>query len=111
MLKYYICILDKHKGFAFVEYDLEEDAQDALDNMDGSELFGKVLRCNIAKTIPKTEKGAVLIYLPYYHYRISHRAYMCISSYIKYKFAQKLYVFIRTSALIHVFVHRYFFSA
>eukprot|EP01036_Dinobryon_divergens_P029971 gene29973-39148_t len=51
---------NKHKGFAFVEYDLEEDAQDALDNMDGSELFGKVLRCNIAKTLPKTEKGKAI---------------------------------------------------
>lgn len=28
--------------------------------MDGSELFGKVLRCTIAKTMPKTEKGKAI---------------------------------------------------
>ena len=48
---------DKSKGFAFVEFDLEEDAADALDNMDGSELFGRVLHCNIARQPPKIEHG------------------------------------------------------
>eukprot|EP01038_Epipyxis_sp_PR26KG_P014320 gene14320-19209_t len=48
---------NKNRGFAFVEFDLEEDAADALDNMDGAELFGKVLRCNIARAIPKVAIG------------------------------------------------------
>ena len=48
---------DKNKGFGFVEFELEEDATDALENMDGSELYGKVLRCTIAKELPKVERG------------------------------------------------------
>ncbi len=48
---------DKNRGFAFVEYEIEEDAFDALENMDGAELFGKVLHCNIAKTMPKLTAG------------------------------------------------------
>ncbi|ETV75374.1 hypothetical protein H257_10226 [Aphanomyces astaci] len=40
----------QNKGFGFVEYDLEEDAKEALDNMDDSELYGKVLKVNIAKS-------------------------------------------------------------
>jgi hypothetical protein len=40
-----------------VEYELEDDAFDALDNMDGSELLGKVLHCSIAKTMPKLTPG------------------------------------------------------
>lgn len=51
---------DKSKGFAFVEYVEEDDAFDALDNMDGSELFGKVLRCNVAKALPKAERGKAI---------------------------------------------------
>lgn len=49
--------LDKHRGYAFVEFDLEEDAQQAIDNMDGAELLGKVIRCNLAKAMPKLESG------------------------------------------------------
>lgn len=39
----------KHKGFAFIEYQLPEDAADAIDNMDNSEILGKTIRVNIAK--------------------------------------------------------------
>ncbi|RHY19210.1 hypothetical protein DYB25_002393 [Aphanomyces astaci] len=42
--------IEQNKGFGFVEYDLEEDAKEALDNMDDSELYGKVLKVNIAKS-------------------------------------------------------------
>jgi hypothetical protein len=28
--------------------------------MDGSELFGKVLKCNVAKALPKGEKGKAI---------------------------------------------------
>jgi peptidyl-prolyl isomerase E (cyclophilin E) len=48
---------NKNRGFAFVEFESEEDASDALDNMDGAEVYGKVLRCNVAKQLPKVEKG------------------------------------------------------
>lgn len=40
---------NKHKGYAFVEYQWPEDAADAIDNMDNSEILGKTIRANIAK--------------------------------------------------------------
>ena len=39
----------KHKGFAFLQYDQKDDAAEAIDNMHNSELFGRVLRVNLAK--------------------------------------------------------------
>nr|WJH19511.1 Peptidyl-prolyl cis-trans isomerase E [Euglena gracilis] len=39
----------KHKGFAFVEFELQEDAAAAIENMNGAELFGRVLRVNLAR--------------------------------------------------------------
>lgn len=39
----------RSKGFGFVEFDEQADAQAAIDNMDESELFGKTLRVTIAK--------------------------------------------------------------
>jgi len=45
----------KHRGFAFLEYELEEDALDAVDNMNESELFGRTIRVNISKP----QRGAV----------------------------------------------------
>ena len=50
-------ILDKSKGFGFVEYELDDDAESAIDNMHCSELFGKVIRCNIARPTSKTGSG------------------------------------------------------
>uniref|UniRef100_A0A8C5I2L8 Peptidyl-prolyl cis-trans isomerase E n=1 Tax=Gouania willdenowi TaxID=441366 RepID=A0A8C5I2L8_GOUWI len=40
---------EKHRGFAFVEFELAEDAAAAIDNMNESELFGRTIRVNIAK--------------------------------------------------------------
>lgn len=48
---------DGHRGFGFVQYFLEEDAAAAMDNMDGAEIEGRVLRVNIAKPI-KHKLGA-----------------------------------------------------
>ena len=45
----------KHKGFAFVQFDDKEDAAEAIDNMHNAELFGRVLRVNLAK--PDAVKG------------------------------------------------------
>jgi peptidyl-prolyl isomerase E (cyclophilin E) len=39
----------KHRGFAFVEFELEEDSNAAVDNMDESELLGRTIRVNHAK--------------------------------------------------------------
>lgn len=42
-----------HKGFGFVEFEETEDAAAAIDNMEGAELFGKVIRCGYAKPLTK----------------------------------------------------------
>lgn len=38
-----------HRGFAFVEYETAEDAQAAMDNMNLSELLGKLIKVNLAR--------------------------------------------------------------
>ncbi|KAF4518732.1 hypothetical protein B566_EDAN005185 [Ephemera danica] len=40
---------EKHRGFAFVEFETAEDAMAAIDNMNDSELFGRTIRVNLAK--------------------------------------------------------------
>ena len=39
-----------HKGFAFVEYNDADDAKEAIYNLDGSELFGRVLTIGLAQS-------------------------------------------------------------
>ncbi|KAI8430261.1 hypothetical protein MSG28_000595 [Choristoneura fumiferana] len=39
---------EKHRGFAFIEFENAEDAAAAIDNMNDSELFGRTVRVNIA---------------------------------------------------------------
>ena len=39
------------KGYGFVEYELQEDASEALYNMDRSELFGRVITVSVAKEL------------------------------------------------------------
>lgn len=51
---------NKGRGYGFVEFELEEDAASAIENMDGSELFGRVLRCNKAKAMSKLAPGKAL---------------------------------------------------
>lgn len=40
---------DPHRGFGYVEFESAEDAKEAIDNMDQSELFGRVIKVNVAK--------------------------------------------------------------
>lgn len=47
----------KHKGFAFIEFQLAEDATDAIDNMDNSEILGRTIRVNIAKPVKYKDTG------------------------------------------------------
>ncbi|XP_076440370.1 peptidyl-prolyl cis-trans isomerase E-like [Babylonia areolata] len=48
---------EKHRGFAFIEFELAEDAAAAIDNMNESELFGRTIRVNLAKPM-KIKEGA-----------------------------------------------------
>lgn len=45
----------KHRGFAFVEYETVEDAADAMDNMNEAEIFGRTIKVNIAKPMKYRE--------------------------------------------------------
>ncbi len=49
---------EKHRGFAFVEFELPEDAQAAIDNMNDSELFGRTLKVNLAKPLRLRENSS-----------------------------------------------------
>ena len=42
-----------HRGFAYVEFEEADDAKEAIDNMDQSELFGRIIKVSAAK-IPKS---------------------------------------------------------
>ncbi|KAI1403794.1 hypothetical protein F4819DRAFT_191574 [Hypoxylon fuscum] len=48
---------DPHRGFAYVEYEDAEDAKEAIDNMDQSELFGRVLKVSAAKPPKSADEG------------------------------------------------------
>ncbi|XP_065890228.1 peptidyl-prolyl cis-trans isomerase E-like [Dysidea avara] len=52
----------KHRGFAFVEFELSEDAAAAIDNMNESELFGRTIRVNIAKPMKLKEGSAKAVW-------------------------------------------------
>ena len=39
---------------------MAEDCADALENMDGAELNGHTLKCNIAKQVPQLEAGKAM---------------------------------------------------
>ncbi|KOS16570.1 peptidyl-prolyl cis-trans isomerase e [Malassezia pachydermatis] len=39
----------KHRGYAFITYNEEEDAEDAIDNMNLNEFHGNVISVNFAK--------------------------------------------------------------
>ncbi|XP_039596029.1 peptidyl-prolyl cis-trans isomerase E isoform X1 [Polypterus senegalus] len=48
---------EKHRGFAFIEFEMAEDAAAAIDNMNESELFGRTIRVNVAKPM-KIKEGS-----------------------------------------------------
>ncbi|XP_040568427.1 peptidyl-prolyl cis-trans isomerase E isoform X2 [Lepeophtheirus salmonis] len=49
---------EKHRGFAFIEYEEPRDATAAIDNMHDSELFGRTLRVNLAKPLRLKESSS-----------------------------------------------------
>lgn len=48
---------EPHKGFAYVEYEDSADAKEAIDNMDQSEFFGKILKVSQAKAPKSADEG------------------------------------------------------
>ncbi|KAK0386509.1 hypothetical protein NLU13_6344 [Sarocladium strictum] len=48
---------EPHRGFAYVEFEDEADAKEAIDNMDQSEFFGKVIKCSPAKAPKSADEG------------------------------------------------------
>lgn len=48
---------EPHKGFAYVEYEDGADAKEAIDNMDQSEFFGKILKVSQAKAPKSADEG------------------------------------------------------
>ncbi|GAB5366477.1 hypothetical protein AAMO2058_001146800 [Amorphochlora amoebiformis] len=46
-----------HRGFAFVEFEEPEDAAHAIENMNDSELFGRVLKVNHARPSAMSREG------------------------------------------------------
>ncbi len=48
---------EPHRGFAYVEYEDAEDAKEAIDNMDQSEFFGRILKVSAAKAPKSAEEG------------------------------------------------------
>jgi len=47
----------KTRGFGFVQFELEEDAAAAIKNMNDSELYGRRIRVNYARPLPKAGHG------------------------------------------------------
>lgn len=52
--------VDGHRGFAFVDFEESVDAEAAIENMNGAELFGKFIKCNIAKASTKLQPGQAI---------------------------------------------------
>ncbi|GAO14244.1 uncharacterized protein UV8b_08109 [Ustilaginoidea virens] len=48
---------DPHRGFAYVEFEDADDAKEAIDNMDQSEFYGKILKVSQAKIPKSAEEG------------------------------------------------------
>lgn len=46
---------ETHRGFGYVEFELPHDAKEAIDNMDQSELFGRVIK--VAQAKPQKEEN------------------------------------------------------
>lgn len=48
---------DPHRGFGYVEFSLAEDMEEAISNMDQSELYGRVIKVNQAKPQKNAGEG------------------------------------------------------
>ncbi|KAJ9300766.1 hypothetical protein DTO271G3_1930 [Paecilomyces variotii] len=48
---------DLHRGFGYVEFEFPPDAKEAIDNMDGSELYGRTIKVAAAKPQKDSNEG------------------------------------------------------
>lgn len=48
---------DPHRGFGYVEFEIPGDAKEAIDNIDQSELFGRVIKVAAAKPQKDSNDG------------------------------------------------------
>ncbi|KAI9789003.1 MAG: hypothetical protein M1835_001953 [Candelina submexicana] len=48
---------DPHRGFGYVEFEIPSDAKEAIDNMDQSELYGRVIKVAAAKPQKDANEG------------------------------------------------------
>lgn len=48
---------EPHRGFAYVEFEDADDAKEAMDNMDQSELFGRIIKVTPAKAPKSADEG------------------------------------------------------
>lgn len=48
---------DPHRGFGYVEFEVAADAKEAIDNMDQSEFFGRVIKVAPAKPQKDSNEG------------------------------------------------------
>eukprot|EP00455_Lapot_gusevi_P041635 TRINITY_DN4852_c0_g4_i1.p2 TRINITY_DN4852_c0_g4~~TRINITY_DN4852_c0_g4_i1.p2 ORF type:complete len:135 (-),score=54.36 TRINITY_DN4852_c0_g4_i1:92-457(-) len=50
----------KHRGFGFVTFESDDDAREAMENLNDAELYGRVLKINIAKPLKLGEKSRAI---------------------------------------------------
>ena len=48
---------DPHRGFGYVEFEVPADAKEAIDNMDQSEIYGRVIKVAAAKPQKDSNEG------------------------------------------------------
>ena len=73
-----------HRGFGYVEFDLPEDAREAIDNMDGSELYGRTIKVAAAKPQKDSNEGLGSKTAIWEQVRgDSHQCYTSIANYLR----------------------------
>lgn len=48
---------ESHRGFGYIEFEIPSDAREAIDNMDQSEFFGRVIKVAAAKPQKESNEG------------------------------------------------------
>lgn len=48
---------EPHRGFGYIEFELPGDAKEAIENLDQSELFGRVIKVAAAKPQKESNEG------------------------------------------------------